>query len=541
MLKKISLFVNTIKYLKLSQLYYQGMHKLLPGGSFLDQLNNKERCSELNLWIKELDEEEEYIERFNPDGLMNGHITLLNEERPFDRWSFDKATHLWNFNVQYLEYLVSLVGKAKLSGDSGYIVKMNEIVDNWMKTGCNSLDASHPYTISLRITNLLIILQYVDNKALLISYIYAQYQYLLKHQEKHLLGNHYLENLKAIILCSIAFDENDIYKKYINVFLKEVKRQILSDGFHFELSPMYHRIVLEDLIRVGYALQQINAMEYKYVVAYIHRMTDAMNTIEKGTKRVPLFNDSGESVSKSNVLLTMAAKRLFGIHSVDNVELAAAGYYKLYTQNITLVVDGGELGPSYMPGHSHCDCLSFELFYKGDPIFVNSGTYQYQGDYRDYFRSTEAHNTAMIDNHEQSELWGQHRAARRIRKIKAGVSDSSFVGSYVNCLGERHKRKIVLSDNTIDIFDCIFGNGSVRSFLHLAPGLHYSNGRITVGNKLTILVESREAAISIIKSPYSEKFGVLEEKETIVFSWRNDSKEHGYRIVFKEKSFEEDY
>ena len=195
-------------------------------------------------------------------------------------------------------------------------------------------------------------------------------------------------------------------------------------------------------------------------------------------------------------------------------------------------MDCGELAPSYMPGHAHCDCLSFELFYEGKPVFVNSGTYQYQGEKRRYFRSTAAHNTVVVNDHEQSELWGEHRAGRRIKGIKSKVDGQSVIGGYINYLSEQHYRKLRLANNMLSVLDKTGGDS--ESYLHLAPGLKYSDGTI-IGNGLGLTVEPVNAELSTDKSIYADEFGKLLDNISLVFRWKHDQQEHGYRIIFMEK------
>jgi hypothetical protein len=47
-------------------------------------------------------------------------------------------------------------------------------------------------------------------------------------------------------------------------------------------------------------------------------------------------------------------------------------------------------------GHSHADALSVELFAGGGPLFVDAGTFAYDGPERDAYRSTSAHNTVEV-------------------------------------------------------------------------------------------------------------------------------------------------
>ena len=44
-------------------------------------------------------------------------------------------------------------------------------------------------------------------------------------------------------------------KKGLKIINDELKEQVLNDGGHFELSPMYHAIFLEDLLDLINILQ----------------------------------------------------------------------------------------------------------------------------------------------------------------------------------------------------------------------------------------------------------------------------------------------
>jgi hypothetical protein len=82
---------------------------------------------------------------------------------------------------------------------------------------------------------------------------------------------------------------------------------------------------------------------------------------------------------------------------------------------------------------------------------VNSGTYHYQDKLRKYFRSTQAHNTVKIGSHEQSECWGEHRVAKRIKGVKASLNGSSVCGEYKNYANEKHKRTFLLENGILEI------------------------------------------------------------------------------------------
>jgi uncharacterized heparinase superfamily protein len=73
-----------------------------------------------------------------------------------------------------------------------------------------------------------------------------------------------------------------------------------------------------------------------------------------------------------------------------------------------LIFDCGPLGFGPIAAHGHADSLSFILTAYGQPYFIDTGSYVYIADnpYRNYFRSTAAHNTIVIDGRNQSEIAG---------------------------------------------------------------------------------------------------------------------------------------
>lgn len=527
------LLFNTVKYLKPEQVMYQVINRFRKTEPFWSYRSENVEYKPVNLWVTGLDDEPGFVERFNPKGLLENKLTLINETREFKGWEYSKASHLWNFNVHYLEYLVALFSLWKKTNDEGYRLRLNSILNDWYENGSKEADSNQSYTISLRIVNMLIISEAVEDKQKLYDSIYAQYRYLLNHQEKHLLGNHYLENLKAIVICSVVFGEESVYKTYIGRFLRELDEEITEDGLHFELSLMYHKIVLEDIIRVALVLKKAKKSEYQKVLDYIKKMATALYSLEYGIDRTPLFNDAGDNISKPTSALIKVCKQLeIEPEKKDNI----AGYYKLYDGKIAIIVDCGELSPTYMSGHAHCDCLSFELFYAGKPIFVNSGTYQYQGDERKYFRSTAAHNTVMINNHEQSELWGEHRAARRIKKVSHGLDNKTIIGACLNYRGEKHQRRIMVN-NGITVLDKTDGDG--KSYLHLAPEAELLGKEISLRG-LKFVIEPINAEMKTEKSKYAEEFGYIEDNIVFVFEWEMDQQEHGYRISFLEGETDND-
>lgn len=88
---------------------------------------------------------------------------------------------------------------------------------------------------------------------------------------------------------------------------------------------------------------------------------------------------------------------------------------------ILAVFDCGPIGYGSLAAHGHSDALSMTLSAGGIPLLIDPGTYAYHTHnvWRDYFRSTFAHNTICIDGQNQSVsggnfLWLRKATARRL-------------------------------------------------------------------------------------------------------------------------------
>jgi uncharacterized heparinase superfamily protein len=63
-----------------------------------------------------------------------------------------------------------------------------------------------------------------------------------------------LANAKALVFAGLFFgggEGNALLRKGIGLLERQASEQILADGGHFELSPTYHALVLEDLLDVS--------------------------------------------------------------------------------------------------------------------------------------------------------------------------------------------------------------------------------------------------------------------------------------------------
>jgi hypothetical protein len=143
--------------------------------------------------------------------------------------------------------------------------------------------------------------------------------------------------------------------------------------------------------------------------------------------------------------------------------------------------DCGELGFGAIAAHGHADALSFTLRAFDEDVFVDPGTYDYfrYPAWRDYFRSTRAHNTVCIDDMDQSVMlgpfmWGD-RAVSRCLEWRDGplariVAEHDGYVRLADPVVHRRALEMDSGARTFRITDSLQMNGQhgVRMFFHVS-------------------------------------------------------------------------
>ena len=481
MFHKLALYINTVKYMKPSQIYYR-VRKMIGLKCTIGCIPSERYENVQKIGTpKELDFDEVFLKRFNVDEILDDRVTFLHSSRKFDwnsKWELSEETPLWNFNLHYFEFLFPLFKVYKDTKQKKYLDKTKYCIQSWIKQNLKGKGIGWAsYTLALRLTNWISYYTYIEDELdqefqnLMLKSMHEQYQYLAVHAEKDLLGNHYFEDLKTLILCAIFFDDKKMLEKTLPIFKKECKEEILADGMHFELSPMYHKIIFEDILRVAVALRSIKRKDTE-IEEYLQPMLNVAWSLEEGLERIPLFNDSGNNVAKSLQALVETCGTFFNIYPQFKSKFEKSGFYILKRGKWKLIVDAGQPGPKYIPGHAHCDAMSYELFREGKPIIVNCGTYAYQCKERAFFRSTAAHNTVMVNNIEQSQCWGAFRVAKRSYTKVLNITDFSIDMVMVDQNKQKIQRTIVLANNTLNIIDKAVGY-QITSYIHMAEFIEH--------------------------------------------------------------------
>ncbi|MDE5421920.1 heparinase II/III family protein [Ancylomarina sp. DW003] len=399
----------------------------------------------------------------------NCTFIFLNQTVEFEdiNWNYNKNGKLWCYNLNYFDFLK----QEDISKEQGLSL-INDFID---KVNI-SKDGLEPYPTSLRGMNWVRFLSnhHISDKKINDS-LYSQFHLLSRKLEYHLLGNHLLENGFALLWGALFFNDLKFYRIACKILKKELKEQVLADGAHFELSPMYHCIMMERTLD-AYALVKKNSGLADELLPLLkdssEKMLSWLEQICVGDS-FPLFNDSAEGIASEPKELIKYATNL-GLKT-RRLGLGDSGYRRLESQFLCLIADVGEVGPSYIPGHAHADMLSFVLYHKHQPIIVDSGTSTYEwGGIRNFERGTAAHNIVQIDGEEQSEVWGSHRVGRRaeVEMLKDNTNriKAQMVGFSRN--RKKHLRSFYLEADFVRITDEVENAKNAIARLHFHPNVN---------------------------------------------------------------------
>ena len=560
-LKTIILFLSTIRHLKPIQITGQMGIRLKRWFEHPDKFLTKQEVPNFpgSSWTLKND--------FLPPGpqinteknMVEGWFIFLNSKQKVGwppKWDDPLTSKLWQYNLHYFEYLWSLdYSQAKL------------LTSDWICR--HTLDSERvgwePYPVSLRLINLcgLFFGKYSkevseDKKflELLWESIFIQTQWLVLNLETHILGNHLFENAAALTFTGSCFSGKEAQKWFdlgFELLIKEIQEQILFDGMHFELSPMYH-------CRITYLLSLLYAVDRpplrQTIDTPLQKAVSALERLIHPDGEIALLSDSAHQIYNSPASLIAHCKTITENSSTEKPKstfgafaLIDSGYFGSKNHNGDYIIcDLGSIGPNYLPAHGHADIFSYELSLNGHRVVVDSGVYDYEkGELRNYCRSTKAHNTIEIAGQDQCELWEIFRVGKRGEPFdikwqpeeNGGFIVSGKHDGYKRLVGQPvHFRKFKWEpDKKLKVTDEITSTSHLTtvSRIHLHPSCSIDS----IDDKVALIKTpagkvkisfSGTTCISIEKSFYCPQFGLKLDNICIAASYSGNHIQAGYAI-----------
>jgi len=569
-LSEIPKIIHTIPYYKKEQLgwyFFTRIRKILPIRLWFNKANiplmkmDKERLKRYQQYAKLWAEVEENIHPIL-DKILKGAVMYAGETIPLEcllQKQNISISPLAMYGIHSFEFLWHLCLAYLQSPNNKYAEFAKLWIKDWIKSNpIGKTVGWDPYPTSYRIRYwcLAIYLWKWNDKEILDS-LAIQTKWLSKSIEYHLKANHVIQNLAGIIISSATFFP-ELLPKFLNELEKEVKEQILEDGGHYERCPMYHLHVLIDLLMVMAVLN--NPPEY--LKGAVSKMTCFLQNMTLSDGEIPLFGDSTFGhFPQPKKILTVALK--YNAPSISpelqnaRTSFPLTGYYLIKPNHskpmVELVIRAGAFGPDYQLAHAHCDQLSYELLIQGQRVIVDSGIHGYaKSPYREFQRSTRAHNTVYVTGEEQLEYWGTFRVARRgkseVLYWEEYNGEPLFVGRFKYYTGTSHTRLLyMLRGQGMLCWDWIHtkNNRTVESLIHLHPNLipEFTNSFLLINHdKINLCIhpigQETIEILSGIRDPmqgwYSEQFGNAVPNSVLVLKKKVKDKNisMGYWISF---------
>jgi hypothetical protein len=371
--------------------------------------------------------------------------------------------------------------------------------------------------------------------------LFVHGRFVFSHREWNPVarGNHYLACVVGLLYLGALFVGHPEGEKWLafarRELLREMRAQVGSDGVAHEGSSGYHAFLTELFLTGALLLARLGAQHGQSVtpaaaiektcghafVQRLEKMFEFLAALTSGREMPPLWGDSDDgrllpfcnapAGAASHLLAVGAAVfqrkdwtqthlciepqwRLGmlppAVSSSGSSKPAAfrkAGFFFFASSRWQGSIRCGPLGVNGWANHAHCDQLSVEFCFDGQPVLVDPGTYLYSGDAaaRNLFRSTRYHNTVTVAGAEQNRFWPgllfrmMDDTRSRPRKWLAGPQEVEFIGEHYGYRRLRQRvrvgRGVRLNrkSNALEIFDCLTGSGSAHLEwnFHFAPGI----------------------------------------------------------------------
>lgn len=324
----------------------------------------------------------------------------------------DATTRLGRFHRQYGDDVL----EAARRGD---VAEARRLLETWIEAHPpRDGDAWHPYPLSTRIGNWVAAVALLPELATeeVSRSAWRQLRRLEANVEDDILGNHVIRNARALVLGGLAFEAPELARHGIDLLRRELPEQVLPDGGHYERSPSYHLVVLRDLLEI----QAVSP--HAWLGDAIERMRAFAAALARPDGAPALFNDG--TVDAPRLELPPAPEGL--------TVLERSGFVVVREGELWLAMRVGPPAPPFLPPHAHADALSLQLWWRGRPVLVDTGSSTYEaGPVRDLERGTAAHSTVRVDGRDQFRTWGAFRSGPlpevKLRYARAGAVEASVV------------------------------------------------------------------------------------------------------------------
>ena len=184
-------------------------------------------------------------------------------------------------------------------------------------------------------------------------------------------------------------------KRVIDHFIRQLDREILSDGGHISRNPQKIVDILTDLLPLRYCFLSQSLVAPAELLNAIDRMMPMIRLFRHGDGTLALFN--GMSATAPDLIATLLAYQ--DTRSVGAETAGPSGYRRIHGADTVLMVDVGTPPPEAYSRAAHAGCLSFELSDGTEKLITNCGAPPLEQESRRLLaRASAAHSTVIVSD-----------------------------------------------------------------------------------------------------------------------------------------------
>lgn len=359
----------------------------------------------------------------NPEEVAVGKLDLIGWKIDLGgtdpggiNWAADEgADHHWQKMLHSLDWLNALPPEQVRRLLPHYCAALPEAGDHM---------AVDPWTVAFRIQSVIRWHAQYGADHSLAPQVAAWTTFLFLNLEWRLMANHLLKDIVALTLAGRALQGPQSARwreRGDRLLLRCLKEDILPDGGHEELSPMYHSLVLFDLLDV-LAYVQPDEQLFQPLQAACRRMVTFLRGTIHPDGEIANLNDSGFGMAPvpARILDQAAALDCTAQEPPRGLRIYRSfGVAILENSDWWVIFDGGEAALRHQPGHGHADSLTLEASFRGQRLFVDTGVSRYLDvATRDRERATTAHNTVTVAGRNSSDVYMNFRMGERARILR---------------------------------------------------------------------------------------------------------------------------
>ena len=284
------------------------------------------------------------------------------------------------------------------------------------------------------------------------------------------------------------------FKRGERYLYERVNRLVMPDGTFSQYSVTYHRLMLDTMSLVvlwnrylalpalspGYIERMTNAVDWLFTFTdsksgdapnigandgahilnfFACPFRDFRYSVELGRQLFCGSTAYGGEIQRRVSSLFDLSSQSGSITKTKHKTFSSGGF-----AHLSSIESWGVLHfPVFSFRPSQADLLHFDLWYDGENILRDGGSFSYntEPEWLDYFSGTASHNTVQIDNRQQMPkvsrfLFGKWPKAYNV-KARSTDDGCEFVSKYSDWLGASHERRIEFLSKSVIIVDSIKG------------------------------------------------------------------------------------